>query len=296
VLSQLPEELTDDILDSIENRVIRVWNEIKYVQDTYIKITTFPFRDENYSFLGTIILVEDISKDCFFKDYLVRTERLASVAELAAGVAHEVNNPLGIIINYIEILKMKSLDGYSQQRLTKIDSELNRIKSIIESLLSFSHPNDVPFKPVDIDRVIDETLLLMKHQIGQKQVEVHRKTHGHGNVVAGNANQLKQVFINLITNSLEALDPGGTIEIVTKANRQTVKIHFIDDGKGVPPEIQEKVFNPFFSTKAAGKNTGLGLSICQYIIESHQGMLSLTKGASTDFTVLLPLYLESVES
>ena len=291
VLARLPAELAEDILASIETRVIRVWNEIKYVEDTVIKITTFPFKDENYRFLGTIILLEDVSRECFFKNYLVRTERLSSVAELAAGVAHEVNNPLGIIINYIEILKMKSRDEFAQERLTKIDSELNRIKSIIESLLSFSHPNDIPFTPVDVDGLIDETLLLMKHQIDLHQVEVRRKSHGRGSLVAGNPNQLKQVFINLITNSLEALEPGGILEIATKPNRQkqAVDIRFVDNGKGVPAELREKIFNPFFSTKESGRNTGLGLSICQYIIESHHGMLSLNKGAGTDFSVLLPL-------
>ncbi len=136
ILSQFSQDLQNQITDRIDKRENGNWDEIEFKKNQYLDISVFPFKDEDWVFLGTIILFQDISREYYFKNYLLQTERISSIAELAAGVAHEVNNPLGIILNYVELLKLHQTDEYSQEKIKHIKDELNRIKSIIGSLHS----------------------------------------------------------------------------------------------------------------------------------------------------------------
>jgi two-component system sensor histidine kinase AtoS len=291
LLACLDEELRQEITKAIDARIIMTWNEVCLRRDHYLKITLFPFRDDAYRFLGTILLIEDISRDYLFKNYLIQTERVSSIAELAAGVAHEINNPLSIILNYIELLAMKNKDHYAEEKLEKIRSEVNRIQGIIASLLSFSHPNDHPHEALDIVQAIEETLILLSHKFKQKKVEATFRKAESTIWIYGNENQLKQVFINLLVNSLEAVDSFGTIGISILENKHDryVEIQIRDSGPGILPEIRNQIFNPFFTTKREKHNTGLGLSICQHIIEAHQGVIDCPAADATVFRIRLPM-------
>ncbi len=282
-------EKTEEILDCISKKKKNIWEGITFKQDKILKITVFPFRDNDYSFLGTIVLVEDVSRDYYFKNYLLRTEKIASIAELAAGVAHEINNPLGIISNYIELLKIKQLDKDGKNKLAKIEKELTRIGEIIGSLLSFSKFREPPNRIVDLKRTAEEVIILLNHKLKNKRIKLKTSFDKKPSVIVGDENRIKQLFINLIVNSIEAVLEGGEIQIKIKVEDEFTEFSVTDNGYGIPEEIIDKIFDPFFSTKAGKNNTGLGLSICQHIVEAHNGVITCKSGDRTTFSVRFPL-------
>lgn len=287
-------EILDELLAKIESKEEYTWEEISLDENTIIKIRTIPFRDEDYVFLGTIILIEDISRDRFFKDYLVRTEKIASVAELGASVAHEINNPLGIVQNYIELLKIKQLDHDSRKKLSKVEGEINQIADIVRSLLSFSRLTNLPNREINLVEVIEEVVLLIHHKMDKKHIHFINNIGCDTALMIGDENGLKQLFLNLLINSVEAVDEGGYIKIDLHvvSEKNIIDIAISDDGCGIPTEIKEKIFDPFFSTKDGANNTGLGLAICHHIVESHNGIISCRSDLenTTTFHIRFPLF------
>ena len=226
------------------------------------------------------------------EDYLLRSEKIASIAELATGVAHEISNPLGVVLNYVDLLKRRHVADPDAERLTKIERELNRIGQIIGSLLSFSKVRKIPMEPLAVARLISDVVLLVDHKVHEKSVNLRVTVVPDDLLVYGEENSLKQVFVNLLINSVEAVLEKGTIEIAVKRIEadDCVEVSVIDDGCGIPPEIMDRIFDPFFSTKAGKKNTGLGLSICQHIVESHEGVILCSSEENTVMSVRLPIY------
>lgn len=299
--AELPVErllFTDDpqgskrILEDIEKGVQNTWSEVNIRNRRVVNVKLFPILEHN-THVGTMILLEDVSMDRSVKEYLERAERVTSIAELASGVAHEINNPLGIIQNYLELLKTHEETHAQQERLTIVEGELDRISRIVGSLLSFSRARTEDRRRVDLGELIEEVLVLMSHKIHDKHIHVVRDIPQERVVCVGDETRLKQVFMNLITNSTEAVLDSGTIEIRLQALPRTGygELSITDDGHGIPPEIQEQIVSPFFSTKTYKKNAGLGLSISQHLVELHGGVLSFdsSPGTKTTFTVRLPL-------
>jgi len=296
IFYQAVTEHADAILDKIQAHEACTWDEVEYGSEKILKLHIQPFKDEDYKFLGTILIIEDISKERYLQEYLLRAQKIASIAELAAGVAHEINNPLGIIKNYVTLLKTPHSEDERQENLSKVENELGRIVSIIDNLLSFSNLKKLPLKRVNLAVVLDEVVELLNHRFKQKQLQVFWTMPSEDVPILGDENRLKQVCINLIANSIEAVMNHGIIELALNMHREEgyVEMSVTDNGIGIPEEIRRKIFDPFFSTKAGKKNSGLGLSICQHIIESHQGLITCTSGEKTTFNVRLPL-LESAE-
>ena len=201
--AEFPE--TASVMETIAARGELTLDEAPYREGRVLKVSVFPFRDEDYAFLGTIVLMEDVTRDRYVDDYLLRAEKIASTAELAAGVAHEINNPLGIVQNYVELLKLKGLDPDAQAKLGKIENEVNRIERIVGSLLSFSKFDDAAFGEVDLADVLEEVLLLLEHRFTEKSVTVKKHIPAARVPVRGDENKLKQVFVNLLANSIEAV-------------------------------------------------------------------------------------------
>ena len=290
-------EHADAILAKIQAHEACTWDELEYGSEKILKLHVLPFKDENYKFLGTILIIEDISKERYLQEYLLRAQKIASIAELAAGVAHEINNPLGIIKNYVTLLKAPDSEAERQDNLAKVENELARIVSIIDNLLSFSNLKKLPMKRVNLALVLDDVVELLNHRFKQKQLQIHWTMPPEDVPILGDENRLKQVVINLLMNSIEAVMDHGVIELALDMHGEEgyVEMSVTDNGVGIPEEIQQKIFDPFFSTKAGKKNSGLGLSICQHIIESHQGLITCTSGnTTTTFNIRLPL-LEPVE-
>lgn len=295
ILKKAPFQDRSKILNSITSKSKLFLEESLFGDNKTLKISILPFRDEDYSFLGTIIILEDISMDINLKKYMQRTEKISSIAELAAGVAHEINNPLGIVQNYIELLKLKNLDSDGNMKLGKIENEINRIHNIIEELLSFTKFNETPDTKTDVTLILDEILLLLNYKIKSKNIIIKKQINAESAYISGHENKLKQLFINLIKNSIEALSENGIIEIKIDTNgsdnNKFVEILISDNGCGIPEDVINNIFDPFFSTKTDKKNAGLGLSICQHIVELHNGIITCTSniGQFTEFNIRFPM-------
>lgn len=280
----------EEILRDIERGVQSSRQAVPMRNRRFLNIKLFPILDHN-THVGTFILLEDVSVDHSTREYLARAERMTSIAELAAGVAHEINNPLGIIGNYVELLKRNERDEAQNRRLAKIESELDRIARIVGSLLSFSRPNSETRRRVDLAELVEEVLVLIGHRLEEKHVELRRELPAERTLVHGDESRLKQVFMNLLTNAVEAVLDHGRIEVAVDVGRDRhAEVRITDDGHGIPEEAAEKVFTPFFSTKTFKKNAGLGLSICQHLVEAQGGTIDFDSvpGEGTTFTVRLP--------
>ncbi len=294
LLARCAMEKTSEIVEKITGKVEYAWEELHCGENGLIRLRVFPFKDDDYKHLGTILVIEDISRDRYFQDYLLRSEKIASIAELATGVAHEISNPLSVVLNYVDLLKRRHRDDPDTERLAKIERELSRIGEIIGSLLSFSKVRKVPMEPLRVDRIVEEVALLVDYKIREKSIDLRLPARREQIMVYGEENSLKQVFVNLLINSIEAVLDHGTIEIAVRRVEpdDCVEIAIIDDGCGIPAELMDRIFDPFFSTKAGRKNTGLGLSICQHIVESHEGVIFCECRGKTIMKVRLPIYRE----
>ena len=293
LLVQLGLPIAEQIRKKVAAREEGSWDEIALGEDKLVKVDVLPLRDDEGSFIGTTILLQDVSIDRYMKDYIIRAEKMATLAQVGAGVAHEINNPLFIIRNYVELLKQKSLDPDSGEKLSKIDRELLRIDGIIGSLLSFSRFKEQSGGRANLAQVVEESILLLQHTLSTKNIRLEKQIADGAVTIPGDENQLTQLFLNLIMNSVDAVLDGGLIrvELTLHPDDRFAEVTVADNGYGIPADVQQNIFNPFFTTKVNKKNTGLGLSICHQIVEAHRGVISFSNvpGQLTEFTVRLPL-------
>jgi len=224
----------------------------------------------------------------------LKLERMMCVNQLAAGIAHEIRNPLTSIQGFIQLMLKRSDKPVPQEHFKIILSEIGRIDSLISEFQMLARPlKDPLIEKVDICKLLNDVLLLMKGQFYDKTIALDLQLPSTGCCfVLGDIGQLKQVFINLVKNALEAVPVGGNVTIMVACQQDMMAITVENDGEGIPLEIIEKLGTPFFTTKANG--TGLGLSVCYSIVQNHGGkiMVSSTLGKKTVFTVLLPAALE----
>lgn len=288
----LPE--AHEIANCIETKTNRTWEDVHYAENVVLRVSCLPFTDEMFQGMGTILLLEDVSEQRRFEEYLLRTEKISSIAELAAGVAHEINNPLAIISNYIKLLQQQMEKKKNLVILEKVDAELHRIVDVIDGLLSFSKVQSLSNSRIEMHRLADEVLTLLNHKF--IEIDLEPKINWSAQpatelYVNGQENLLKQVLMNLIVNACDAMPHDGWLQVVIEANdsRGFVDISVEDSGPGIPEQDVEKIFSPFFSTKKNKKNAGLGLPICQHIVDAHHGLILLNQDNGTKFTVRLPL-------
>jgi two-component system NtrC family sensor kinase len=224
---------------------------------------------------------------------LIQSEKLASVGQLAAGVAHEINNPLGTILLFSDIMR-KELppDDSRRDDLHMIMNEATRCKTIVSDLLNFARQNEVLAQTTDVNALLSQTIEEIKIQpIFEKTQIIPRLEPTLPNIQADPA-QLKEVFINIMTNAAEAMEGGGSLAITTERTAdEMIKISFRDTGCGIPEENLSKIFTPFFTTKPIGKGTGLGLAIVYGIVKMHRGQIYVESevGVGSTFTISLPI-------
>ena len=179
------------------------------------------------------------------------------------------------------------------EKIAKIEKELGRIVEIIGSLLSFSKVKELPESRTNLVEVIEEAILLLQHNLSKKNIRLDKELCSRRVEIVGEENRLKQLFLNLLLNSIDAVLDGGVVRVklVVYEEDRFVEVTVADNGYGIPADIQDKIFNPFFSTKMNKKNAGLGLSICQRIAEALNGIITFTStpGHFTEFKVKLPL-------
>ena len=234
------------------------------------------------------------------QDHLVHTEKLASLGQLAAGVAHELNNPLGTILLYSDtLLRECGEDDPRNADLKMIVSEAKRCKRIVADLLNFARQHQILAQPTHVHELFRELIELAPRRV--KTVTVNFVTEFDPSLpsIEADAAQLRQVFLNLMTNGVEAMPQGGTLTVRTKAAPAgMVTVEIQDTGVGIPQENLSKLFTPFFTTKPIGKGTGLGLAIAYGIIKMHRGQITVKSqpGQGTTFTITLPVRLPNMSS
>lgn len=226
---------------------------------------------------------------------LVQSGKMAAVGQLAAGVAHEVNNPLQIILSRVQLLMIRHQE---QEGLVKdlrlIESNVKRISRIIRSLLDFARHNsgEEEHKEIDLVYLVNQTINLMHHLLDKANVDARLKIEGDEPAkIAGNTGEMEQVFLNLIINALQAMpDDGGELRIEIERTDDLVIVRVQDTGEGIPEENLPKVFDPFFTTREESGGTGLGLSIIFGIVEKHDGRIEVESevGQGTTFTLRFP--------
>ena len=229
---------------------------------------------------------------------LVSSEKMASLGKLAAGIAHEINNPLGGILIYSSLL-MEDLpkEDPKKQDLERIVQEAGRCKEIVKSLLEFARQTEPRREPVDINRAITDGLFFLENQALFHNIRITKRLDPSLPRVIGNGGQLKQVFTNIIINAAEAIHGSGELNITTfsSPDRTSVFVEFTDTGEGIPEENLCRIFDPFFTTKDVGKGTGLGLATSYGIAESHGGKIAVRSkvGEGSTFTIELPVSAEN---
>jgi signal transduction histidine kinase len=221
---------------------------------------------------------------------MVQAAKLAAIGELAAGIAHEIKNPLQVLMLHLELVQAgKPLPNWIEM----FSKQVKRLSDITLRLMNFARnvSDDVQMEPINVNKAIEDIVAMVQHEFTGSGIEFTLTYGEHLPPVTGNANYLQQVFLNLLLNARDAMPRGGTITVATALTGFHISIRIADTGCGIPKEIQEKVFKPFFSTKGE-KGTGLGLAICSKIIGQHRGEIKVESepGAGTAFTIFLPVW------
>src|SRR2546427_341382 len=303
-LDRQPRELLkrefDRVFDTGEIQEVEVETQTPGGPRHY-RITKVPMRGDADDISHVITIGEDVTEWRRAQQRLAETEKLAAVGQLAAGVMHEINNPLATILACTEALGLRTETlppperGKMAEYLKIIDTEIQRCRRIVESLLEFSRPKGGQMRPVDLNEVVEQTLFVLKLHSGFTRVGVVRKLARGLPPVRADAERLIQSFMALMLNAMDAMDPRGTLTVRSRVNPERedeLLLEFLDTGSGIRKEDLSKIFEPFYTTKPQGRGTGLGLSICYgIVVAEHGGRIEVESdvGVGSNFKVYLPL-------
>lgn len=271
---------TDQSLDAVSYLINCLDGQQKFVEGFTLVIT---YEGEP----AAVGVFKDITDQRQKEEHMMQSEKLTMAGQLAAGIAHEIRNPLTSINGFMKL--MRSSNRNTDYYYDIIESELKRIELIVNELLVLSKPQAKHVsKPVNVLPILDQVITLMKVQSALKDIEIVFDTDDTSLWIIGEINQLKQVFINLLKNGMDAMEAGGTITVTTYSNEQEVLISVRDEGSGMTAEQVQRLGQPFYTTKETG--TGLGFMITQNIIHNHRGSIQIesTPNQGTIFTVKLP--------
>ncbi|MEX3621332.1 nitrogen regulation protein NR(II) [Viridibacillus arvi] len=247
-----------------------------------------PIYDYNGKIIATSVITRDISYKKEAEKLIIQSEKLKAIGEIAAGVAHEVRNPLTVISGFVQMMNNDKSSPYAFYT-NLIEAEIDRINLIISEFLVLSKPHAMQPKVFKIDKVISDILTLYQPELQLKNIELKQTWNTNNMMIKGDANQIKQVIINIIKNAVEAIEKDGNISVtVEKTTNQFCSICFSDDGGGMEKEVVEHIFKPFYTTKTEG--TGLGMMITEKIIQEHEGQITIDSeyGKGTSITIKLP--------
>jgi PAS domain S-box-containing protein len=244
---------------------------------------------------GMVILVEDLTERQILESELAHAERLASIGRLAAGVAHEIGNPLTGIASLAQNLRDEDDRDAIDQSVAAIQQQTRRIADIVQSLVTFAHggaPSQRAVGPVPLAACVEEAVRLVRLSRAGKQANFINRCDPDIEL-QGDRSRLVQVFVNLLTNACDASSPGGLIEIdAALEGDDFIRIEVRDHGSGIPEELRERVFEPFFTTKQPGEGTGLGLPLVYNIVSDHSGVISIESGVDIGTSVIVRLPIE----
>jgi len=298
--SLLPAGLAEEILTrEEEEQVTGIYKHRLHHQgkSLTLNVSITPLVSKSGERIGRLLLFDDVTQREHMEEQMTQTEKLTSLGLLAAGVAHEVNTPLAVISNYIQMLaKQMPEEDPRHAIIEKIVKQTFRASEIVNNLLNFSRTGAGELGNVDVNKVVEETLSLVAHPLKTSQIQVVKNLGEALPAVRGSANKLQQVFLNLFLNARDAMPGGGMLEVKTAAHNGSVEIEVVDTGAGIPREHIHKIFDPFFTTKGSGRGTGLGLSVSYGIIKEHAGKIDVrsTPGKGTSFHVEFPVARKAV--
>ncbi|MFO0793120.1 MAG: PAS domain S-box protein [Candidatus Brocadiaceae bacterium] len=296
------EHLVRDTIKKVIEGELKVSKDLEYRiyckngEELWVSQNTYPIKNKKGNVIGIEGIIRDITDSKRIEEQIRRSERLASVGELAASIAHEIRNPLGAISNSVCMLKRDlTLKDDDEKLLGMVAEETERLNNIITNFLTFAHPSAYHFVRSDITEIIDETLFLLEQDVRfNREIKVN-KVYAHDIPrVYLDRDWIRKVFWNLLVNSIDAMPEGGKIFIRVRKpmrdNKDEIEVLIADTGMGIPPGIIKKIFEPFFTTKKS-KGTGLGLSIVHRIIDNHGGVIDVKSKPNkwTAFTIRLPV-------
>ena len=290
----LPEELAEEIAARRdEEQITGIYKQRLHHQGKFLtlNVSITPLVSKSGERIGRLLLFDDVTQRERMEEQMTQTEKLTSLGLLAAGVAHEVNTPLAVISNYIQMLaKQMPNDDPRHAIIDKIVKQTFRASEIVNNLLNFSRTGAAELADIDVNRVVEETLSLVAHPLKTSQIHIVKQLSASLPPVRGSANKLQQVFLNLFLNARDAMPAGGMLEVRTAAHNGSVEVEVADTGSGIPREHIHRIFDPFFTTKSNGRGTGLGLSVSYGIIKEHAGKIDVrsTPGKGTSFHVEFP--------
>jgi PAS domain S-box-containing protein len=286
------------------------FQEIKSGNGNIFHFWAYPLIDEEGRLYAIVHYLKDMTAQKRLEQQLIRSDKLASLGTLVAGIAHEINNPLGIIAGYSEALldrsteqtlsRLKAFEDFPEY-LKTIHNEIFRCKTILKSLLEFARPSGGTFREIDINELIKEVLLLLQHRTTRLKHTLELDLDREVPKIYADAGSLRQLMMNLLLNAIYFTPEGGSICIKTEPDLASpeeagtacpsrVRLSVRDTGVGIPADLIDKVFDPFVTTKPVGEGTGLGLTICHKIVEEHGGILDVKSqpGKGTTFFITLP--------
>ncbi len=260
------------------------------LREVYLSVSLLesgPDQDVNY-----LVLARDMTERKQLEKQLFHSEKLASIGILAAGVAHEIGNPLSAISGYTQILQGGLEPGSENlEYLEGIASQAERIQRIIEDLLDYSRPSTGMRSEVHVGEAIRSVISMLQAQKVFKELKVELDLPDNIPPIIMDRDHLNQVMVNIALNAAQAMPQGGSLKASVALQQGSIQIRFQDSGHGIPDDIKDRVFDPFFTTKSVGEGTGLGLAICQKIVESYHGGITFESRADvgTSFTIMLPI-------
>jgi nitrogen fixation/metabolism regulation signal transduction histidine kinase len=294
-LKQLENQRFDPLIQLIENSI----DTVKQIEDApcqlfdpevQLVVSTLIQKDIYQTTLGVTVMIQNVADKERFEHSVIRAKKLSELGELSAGVAHEIRNPLASIRGYTQMAILEVGDGaVATHDLQIVLNEVDRLDRLIERFLSFASPNFPSYKLSDMNPLIEEVASFFDQQLHTKQLKLHFHLHNPSQFEF-DSDQIRQVLINLMLNAIQASHEGGQIKIASQLhdNEGVYSLSIEDDGDGIPGELHDRIFTPFFTTRKGG--TGLGLAICARIVENHRGSIELvsSKTAGTAITIKLP--------
>jgi PAS domain S-box-containing protein len=270
----------------------RIENRRKDGSPFFTELVISPIVDSRGNIVGYLGAHRDITEQIILEQQLVRSQRMESIGTLAAGIAHEVGNPLTAISSLVQVIQRTSTDEFAKEKLELINSQVNRITRIIRELVDFSRPSLHVVKPTNINRIVKEALNIVQYGKKVKDITFTLDLDEHLPEIAAVPDQIVQVFINILMNAVDSLDERrGTITVQSRKNEHAVEVMVHDTGKGIEPSALEKIFEPFYTTKTTGQGTGLGLWVSYGIVKSFGGdvFVESIPGKGSTFTVSFPM-------
>jgi len=274
--------------------IFKLYLQSRSGQRLIVNLSLIPLQNSMVMNSGSLIVLDDMTEKVELEDQLLQAEKLSSIGLLAAGIAHEVNTPIAGISSYTQMLLKETPESDKHKPiLEKIEKQTFRAAEIVNGLLSFSRLSGSEFKALDINRLIDDSLALLTHQLQVNHIRIESRFDDSLPPVYGNTGKLQQVFINLFLNARDAMPSGGELGVRTGINESMIVVDISDTGMGISKEDLKRIFDPFFTTKTMGRGTGLGLAVSYGIIQEHGGGIFVDSDPEmgTHFTLKLPARL-----